>query len=268
MTASGNLDLRLKYPEKVQLFFDVGQLLFKEEKNNGDYLPMNKSPQNNFTDIDVPHHLSNELISYFPKVTGKNTLMLDLGCGDAIHREICEHAGFEYVGLDYADPKAPIWGDAHSLPFKNNSFDFILSIAVLEHIRFPFVMIREAYRVLKEGGVFVGTVSFLEPFHGNSYYHYTSLGLYNMLRYGGFTVDIIAPGKGWQVFDAQARMASWVIFPGMPKFVSTVIIRLPQLISDIWWKGWTILRSENKPNRNMSFYTGSFCFVAKKGISE
>ncbi len=153
-----------------------------------------------------------------------------------------------------------------ALPFMDNSFEFILSIAVLEHIQYPFMMIKEVHRVLNSGGIFIGTVAFLEPFHGNSYYHYTHLGVYNMLVYGGFEVEQLAPGKGWQVFDAQARMNSWAIFPGMSKFISKAIIRFPQVISNIWWRGLKISRGSKNTGRNFANYTGSFCFVARKKL--
>ena len=143
-TNSGSLDLRLKKSKKCKLEFELETALLPEQGFAFKPLTAKPEPEVDFSGTTLPYHLSKELLSYFPKAKNKNSLMLDLGCGYSIHRQVSEHAGFEYVGLDYKAPGAPILGDGHSLPFKDNSFEFILSIAVLEHIRFPFVMIREA----------------------------------------------------------------------------------------------------------------------------
>lgn len=42
--------------------------------------------------------------------------------------------------------------DAHSLPFKNNFFDIIFCLEVLEHVDDPKKVVREIYRVLKTDG--------------------------------------------------------------------------------------------------------------------
>jgi ubiquinone/menaquinone biosynthesis C-methylase UbiE len=191
-------------------------------------------------------------------------MMLDLGCGNTVHRQVCEHAGFKYVGVDYDNSQAPFLADAHALPFRNDSFEFLLSIAVLEHIQFPFVAIREAQRVLKPGGMFIGTVAFLEPFHGNSFYHHTRLGTLNTLRYGGFDILRIAASTSWSVFAAQALMSDTKLFPGMPKAVSRNLIMLPQKISNTWRKIEHILKRSIKRNRMADHTSGAFYFVARK----
>ncbi len=143
---SGALDLRPQREKAIRYDFTIGAPSSIPNHLDFRLLPMNATPEVDYSGFRVPRHVSKEMLSHFPKAKTDKSLMLDLGCGRAIHREICQHAGFEYVGLDYGSPEAPILGDAHALPFKDESFEFILSIAVLEHIRFPFVMMKEAYR--------------------------------------------------------------------------------------------------------------------------
>jgi len=262
-TETGSLDLRLKAVKNVTLSFEVG----KDVLPRGGYpvresLPVNPAAQVDYAGFDVPLHLSRELLSYFPRAGGGQSLALDLGCGDVVHRSVCEHGGFTYVGVDHENSAAPILGDAHALPFRDESFEFVLSAAVLEHIQFPFVMMREAFRVLAPGGVFLGTVAFLEPFHGNSFYHHTLLGLVNSLRYGGFIVEAIAPNN--TVFDAQARMSAWAIFPRMPGFLSTAIIKFPKVVWRLWWGAGRLKPAKPGRSRNTWVFAGSFSFVARK----
>ena len=260
-TNSGSLDLRLQRPKEFQYVFELGTSLLPESKFDFRVLPENPTPAVDFSDSDVPFHLSREMISYFPKAMNHDSLMLDLGCGSTIHREICEHAGFEYVGLDYDSKKAPIVGDAHSLPFEEKSFEFILSVAVLEHIRFPFVVMKEAHRVLRPGGKFIGTVAFLEPFHGDSYYHHTHLGTYNSLKEGGFEIDYIAPNDKWTVLIAQASMA---LFPRMPSVFSKALVMPLQLFHQFWWKLGGMFTDTDTEKKRTLHTTGSFVFVAHR----
>ena len=258
---SGALDLRLKNKKRYQYEFLLGDCLLPETGFQFQPLPMNSKPEVDFSDFNVPVHLSKEILSYFPKAKGNDCLALDIGCGRTLHREVCEHAGFEYVGVDYNSSKAPILGDAHSLPFKDQSFNFALCLNVIEHIRFPFVMMKEAHRVLKPNGVFIGTVAFLEPFHVESFYHHTHLGVYNSLKEGGFAIEIIAPSKTWTVLKAQTKLA---LFPKMPIFLSKSLVLPLYGLHKLWWRIGNIFNMKATENRRLILTTGVFSFVARR----
>ncbi len=261
---SGALDLRLQRQKKVKYEFELGSSLLPESGFNFGILRENTAPEVDFSNFEIPLYLTKERMSYFPKAKTNSSLALDLGCGNAIHRKVCEHAGFEYVGLDYESSGAQILGDVHALPFKDECFDFILSRAVLEHVRFPFVMMKEAYRVTKPNGVFIGTVAFLEPFHGDSYYHHTHLGTFNSLREGGFKIEYIAPSDGWSVLVAQANMG---LFPKMPGLLSKALIMPIEILHRIWWTIGDIVGRKNTNEFRIRNTTGAFTFIARREVA-
>ena len=116
---------------------------------------------------------------------------------------------------------ALVLADAHCLPFEDQSFDFVLSIAVLEHVRYPLVFMREVARVLRPGGTFVGTVAFLEPFHGRSYYHHTHLGLIDGLANAPLERMALGPVRKWPALRALGEMA---LFPPLPAPLTRALV--------------------------------------------
>ena len=68
------------------------------------------------------------------------------------------------------------------LPFRDNSFDAVLSLAVLVHVKKPWRCANEMMRVLKPGGEIMCAVPFLSPVHGypDHYYNMTANGLRNL----------------------------------------------------------------------------------------
>lgn len=68
--------------------------------------------------------------------------------------------------------------DAHYLPFKNETFDAIWIQAVLEHVVSPEVVVKEIFRVLKEGGIVYSETPFMQQIHmgKNDFTRYTASG--------------------------------------------------------------------------------------------
>ncbi|MGE5073928.1 MAG: class I SAM-dependent methyltransferase [Anaerolineae bacterium] len=258
---SGALDLRLRRPKKYPLELELGTPLETDPGFQFSALAMNPVAEVDYAHSAIPRHLTREILSYFPKARSSNSLMLDLGCGGGIHKEVCEQAGYEWVGLDYDSEGAQILGDAQSLPFQDATFEFVLCVTVLQYIRYPFVMTREVHRVLKPGGRLVGTVAFLEPSHGTSFYHHTHLGTYNSLHSAGFRVERLAPSERWSVLKALANMG---LFYRMPDPLAEAIVLPLQWLHELWWRvgAW----ATHKPLRDVRLrnFTGSFTFIASK----
>jgi SAM-dependent methyltransferase len=75
-----------------------------------------------------------------------------------------------------------VLGVGEELPFKDNSFDAVFSLAVLEHVKNPFECAAEIARVMKPGAKPYCVVPFLQPQHGypHHYYNMSSQGLKNL----------------------------------------------------------------------------------------
>jgi SAM-dependent methyltransferase len=114
-------------------------------------------------------------------------LVLDCGAG---RRDIYfdNVVNFEIVRYDTTD----VVGVGEMLPFRDNTFDAVLSLAVLEHVKDPFTCAQEISRVLKPGGKLICCVPFLQPYHGypHHYYNMTHQGIANLFA-GRLMIDKI-----------------------------------------------------------------------------
>lgn len=91
------------------------------------------------------------------KIRERNGKCLEIGSGRGIFQDMVN----DYTGLDYSQVvkkyyhKPFVSGSAMDLPFEDNSFDYMWSRAVWEHIPDPELALKESMRVLKIGGVFL-----------------------------------------------------------------------------------------------------------------
>jgi SAM-dependent methyltransferase len=108
-----------------------------------------------------------ERIPLFQAAIGRGKRVLDLGCrSGALTRHFLD--GNEVVGLDVdraALAKAealgiqPVQANVEEpLPFEDASFDAVVAGELLEHLQFPDALVTEIRRVLRPGGVIVGSV--------------------------------------------------------------------------------------------------------------
>ena len=143
-------------------------------------------------------------------VSGKT---LDLGAGSAKYQEIIRQKAEEYTTFDMAPGEnIDVVGDALNLPFKDDSFDTVISSQVLEHVEKPWIMIKEIRRVLKENGTCILTAPFLIPYHADphDYFRYTKEGIMSLFKNEGF--EIIECDYYSKIFTVLSEMIHFVFF--------------------------------------------------------
>jgi SAM-dependent methyltransferase len=134
-------------------------------------------------------------------LSGKPLKILDAGCGTGINLKYLQILGDVY-GLDISKDAlifsrnrglpSLICGSADKLPFKNELFDLVLALDVIEHIDYDLSVVRELNRVLKPGGRLILTApafQFLWTSHDLALHHkrrYTRSGILSILRLSGF----------------------------------------------------------------------------------
>lgn len=123
-------------------------------------------------------------------------MLLDLGCADRFLEPACRSESWMYRGLDYTDVNFEV----DTFPVEDNSVDFAVSLAVIEHLRDPENFISEVYRCLKPGGVvYLSTPNFRldwknfynDPTHVRPY---TPESLEQLLKLSGFSLVASFPG--------------------------------------------------------------------------
>ena len=149
----------------------------------------------------------------------RNALMLDCGAGsrptyfsNVVNYEIARYKSTDVVGV------------AEVLPFKDDSFDVVLSYAVLEHVKQPFVAARELIRVLKPGGILRVQVPFLQPLHGfpSHYFNMTQFGVRALFEeHIDIEKQFVAAGPIWTMYTL---IRAW--HAGLPKSKQDAFLQL------------------------------------------
>ncbi len=118
---------------------------------------------------------SNENYQYLKKNLLKEQKVLVIGGGtqgdgSKSFYDRCKNLNISLEIIDiYKSNECTIIADAHYLPYKDKCFDFVIIQAVLEHVAFPYIVVDEIKRVLKNGGIVYSEMPFMQNVHEGPY---------------------------------------------------------------------------------------------------
>lgn len=169
------------------------------------------SPLFNRLDYSLRRYYVDEFFERNLRMLPKSATVLDIGGKKAKKRgqfdiEKCP-VNVKYANID------PITNpdylcDGSNIPVDSNSFDAVICSEVLEHVREPMLILKEAFRVLKPDGIMFICVPFLFRIHPDpdDFGRYTDQCWSIMLKKVGFTnIMIEKQGAYLSVFVEMLR---------------------------------------------------------------
>jgi SAM-dependent methyltransferase len=166
--------------------------------------------------FDIGHGLDRALARY-----PAGAAILDVGSGT--RRLRADVVNVEIDLFDHVDVVA----DGSRLPFANDTFDLVISQAVLEHVPRPREAVRDMVRVLKPGGDIYVEIPFMQGFHADphDYQRYTLSGL-----------DVLLEGVRRQesgVAIGPSSALAWMLREYVP-LCAPAAIRTPVAVAAAW----------------------------------
>jgi SAM-dependent methyltransferase len=137
----------------------------------------------------APRRLLNESLARYASTLPSGTDVLEIGAGHYDHAPLFPDQRIVRFDMD-PDQHPDIVGDAHAMPIEDGSFDHALCLSVLEHVRDPYQVVRETFRVLRPGGEVFAWVPFTFAVHGFpiDVTRFTREGLMVVFEEAGFEV--------------------------------------------------------------------------------
>lgn len=237
----------------------------KEVNDSLEFLIAGAIPRDHFKQVTLNKIVIGKIIQSKGQIK-----ILDLGCGDGRALKIFDRYAYkvEYRGVDITispevysrsinDPRFDTF-DGINLPYGAEDFEIVYSKQVFEHVRHPDALMKEVYRVLRKDGCFVGSVSFLEPYHSYIIFNHSPYGIWSLLSDIGFKNILLRPG-----IDGLSLIFRNV-FKGQSKRFRSFFVNESPLNMFLNWrarrKNWSVQRA----NAAKLAIAGQIIFYAEK----
>lgn len=164
---------------------------------------------------------------------GEDNIILNLGSGPGQlkgRRDIINVDLFPFAGVD-------IVADATDLPLENESADFIINTALLEHVGNPRVLVLEMKRVLVKGGVAFCYVPFIVPYHAApfDFFRWTASGARELFSVIGDVQIGVGAGPTSAMLWVLQEWLALVLSCGSKTLHDLILLALMPLTFPIKW---------------------------------
>lgn len=201
-------------------------------------------------------------------INNYNGVLYDLGCGESPFRDFFLQHVQQYVAVDWAesyhDSKPDITADLnYPLPIESGVANTVVSLSVMEHLYEPQMMVNEAFRILKNGGIIILQVPWQWWIHEApyDYFRYTPYGIKYMFEKAGFLDVMVEPQSGF--------FTMWIL---KMNYFTLRFIRGPRplrwaikaVLLPLWFVGQKSAPLLDKLDRNWVLETSGYFVTARK----
>ena len=194
---------------------------------------------------------NHKIIRALEQVRGQASgTLLDVGCGTKAFAPVLTNGSrlTRYVGIDLPDSRfigrsrergPDVHGRGEALPFRDASFDTVLGLSMLTYFPEPAVLLNEARRVLKPGGVLIMEFTQMAPLHDepHDYLRFTRFGAEWLLSRAGFEpVQTVAVGGLWARVGLSTIAALNRINRGPTRLLTEIPVRLLYVVLQLFFE--------------------------------
>lgn len=167
--------------------------------------------------------LVHDAIDTVAHILPKNSLILDVGCGDGPEQVVQLSRFGKVIAIDNSEQLLEITGpknchlvqaSAGALPFKKETFDLIIMLDILEHVEDDLGMLLQAFSKLKHGGyIFINVPAVPSMYSGHDRL------LKHFRRYSKRSLKALFEKTNFKVL----RMTYWNFFLFFPIYLIRLI---------------------------------------------